>query len=182
MHAAASTSLVRAAVEGKAFADTTLPDPSARATRRLLQWLVEEAPRVIPVQEAAQWLAQSAREDAAAARPVAALLAEASYAGTVDLYTEPPPLVAAVSERPVAGRVARWQAARQPNLTNLRHEPMRIDDPHALALLASMDGTRTRDDLAESLAARLPDADKSQAPERTSTYLSQFALHGLLAG
>ena len=182
MHAAASTSLVRAAVEGKAFADAIPADPNARAMRRLLQWLVEEAPRVIPVQEAAQWLAQNAREDAAAARPVPALLAEASYAGTVDLYTHPPPLVASIGERPVAGPIVRWQAARQPNLTNLRHEPLRIDDPHALALLALLDGTRTRDDLSAALAARLPDAEKPQAGERISTYLSQFALHGLLAG
>ena len=181
MHATASTSLVRAAVEGKAFADAIPPDASARAVRRLLQWLVEEAPRVIPVQEAAQWLAQNASEDAAAARPVAALLAEACYAGTVDLYTEPPPLAATAGERPVASPVVRWQAGRQPNLTNLRHEPMRIDDPHALALLSLMDGTRTPDELALALASRLPDADRPQASERMSTYLSQFALHGLLA-
>ena len=51
---------MRAAVEGKAFADALPPDPNARAARRLLQWLVEEAPRVIPVQEAAQWLEQNA--------------------------------------------------------------------------------------------------------------------------
>ena len=181
MHAAASTSLVRAAVEGKAFADAIPNDASARAVRRLLQWLVEEAPRVIPVQEAAQWLAQNASEDAAAARPVAALLAEACYAGTVDLYTEPPPLAATAGERPVASPVVRWQAGRQPNLTNLRHEPMRIDDPHALALLSLMDGTRTRDELALALASRLSDADRPQASARMSTYLSQFALHGLLA-
>jgi 2-polyprenyl-3-methyl-5-hydroxy-6-metoxy-1,4-benzoquinol methylase len=182
MHAAASTSLVRAAVEGKAFSEPLSADPSARAMRRLLQWLVEEAPRVIPVQEAAQWLAANAPQDAAAARPVPALLAEASYAGMVELYAHPPPLVAGVSERPVASPVVRWQAARQPGLTNLRHEPLRIDDPHALALLASMDGTRTRDDLASALAARLPEAERPGAGERIATYLSQFALHGLLAG
>jgi SAM-dependent methyltransferase len=182
MHAAASMSLVRAAAEGKAFGDTASPDASARALRQLLQWLVREAPRAVAVEEAAQWLAQNAPGDAKAARPVPALLAEASYAGTVDLYTLPPPLAATVSERPVASAIARRQAARQPNLTNLRHEPWRIDDPHALALLVLIDGTRTRDDLAAALAGRLPDADKSQAAERTATYLSQFALHGLLAG
>ncbi|MFO1312707.1 MAG: class I SAM-dependent methyltransferase [Burkholderiales bacterium] len=181
MYAAASGSLVRAAVEGKAFADAVPADPSARAARALLQWLVEEAPRPVPVREAAQWLAARAPQDAAAARPVPQLLAEACYAGTVELFTQPPPLAHAPSERPRASVIVRWQAARQPNLTNLRHEPLRLDDPHALALLALMDGTRTRDDLAEALAARLPDAERAQAPERLASYLSQFTLHGLLA-
>lgn len=181
LHAAASMSLVRAAVEGKAFSDAVPADASGRATRQLLQWMVEEAPRAIPVREAEQWLAQRAPQDAAAARPVPVLLAEACYAGSVELYTEPPPLASSPGERPRAGAVARWQAARQPNLTNLRHEPLRLDDPHALALLAAMDGTRTRDDLATALAARLPEPERAQAGERLSTYLSQFTLHGLLA-
>ena len=181
MYAAASTSLVRAAVEGKAFADAVAPDPSARAMRRLLQWLVEEAPRIVPAEDATRWLAQSAPDDAAASRPVPALLAEAMYVGTVDLYTHAPPLAAAVSERPVASPIVRWQAVRQPNLTNLRHEPLRLDDPHALAMLALLDGTRTHHDLAIALARRLPDAEKGQAGERIATYLSQFVLHGLIA-
>jgi 2-polyprenyl-3-methyl-5-hydroxy-6-metoxy-1,4-benzoquinol methylase len=181
MHAAASTSLVRAAVEGKAFAEPPAADASARAMRRLMQWLVEEAPRVVPVPEAARWLAANAPEDAAAARPAPALLTEACYAGMVELYTQAPPLAASAGEHPVASAMARWQAVRQSNLTNLRHEPMRVDDPHALALLALMDGTRTRDDLALTLASRLPEAEKPQARERTTAYLSQFALHGLLA-
>lgn len=181
MWATASTSLVRAAVEGKAFADALPADPSARAMRALLQWLVEEAPRPVPVREAAHWLATRTPQDAAAARPAPQLLAEACYAGTVELYTEPPPLAHAPSGRPHASAIVRWQAARQPNLTNLRHEPLRIDDPHALALLALMDGTRTREDLAGALSARLPEGERAQAGERLATYLSQFTLHGLLA-
>ena len=181
MFATASTPLVRSAVEGKAFADAVAADPSARATRALLQWLVEEAPRPVPVREAAQWLAARAPQDAAAARPVAQLLAEACYAGTVDLYTEPPPLASVAAERPRASAIVRWQAPRQPMLTNLRHEPLRIDDPHALALLVMMDGTRTHDDLEAALALRLPEHERTQAGERLTTYLSQFTLHGLLA-
>jgi hypothetical protein len=181
LHASASTSLVRAAVEGKAFADPPAADASARAMRRLMQWLVEEAPRVVPVSDAAQWLTANAPEDASAARPVPALLAEACYAGMVELYTHAPPLSASAGEHPVASAIVRWQAARQSSLTNLRHEPMRVDDPHALALLALMDGTRTRDDLAAALASRLPEAERPRARERTAAYLSQFALHGLLA-
>ena len=110
---------------------------------------------MVPVQEAARWLAQNAQQDAAASRPVAALLAEACTPGRWTSTRSAPPLAAAVSERPVASPIVRWQAARQPNLTNLRHEPMRIDDPHALAMLALLDGTRTRDDLVAVLASRM---------------------------
>ena len=35
----------------------------------------------------------------------------------------------AAGERPEASPVARWQAARGPELTNLRHDPVRLDDP-----------------------------------------------------
>ena len=171
MHAAATMSLVRSAAEGRAFADAPADEPNARAIRRLLQWLVREAPRVVPVSEAADWLAREAPGDAAASRPVPALLAEATYAGTVDLYTHPPALAPVPGERPRASPVVRWQAARQPNVTNLRHESLRIDDSQALALLALLDGTRTREELAEA---------RGQSAQDIATYLSHFALHGLL--
>jgi len=179
MHAAASMTLVRTAADGKAFVDPPA-DASARAARRLLEWLVRDAPRIVTVEEATAWLAREAPQDAAAARSVAALLADACYAGSVDLYTRAPPLAAVPGERPAASPVVRWQASRQSGLTNIRHEPMRIDDPHALALLALLDGTRTRAELALSLEQALPDADRGNAAHHVATYLSQFALHGLL--
>ncbi len=86
MHAAATMVLVRAAAEGRAFANAPGDDPNARAMHHLLRWLVAQAPRVVPVAEAAERLAADAPEDARAARPAAALLAEACYAGTVDLF------------------------------------------------------------------------------------------------
>lgn len=182
MHAAAAMSLVRAAAEGKAFAEAPPDEPNARATRRVLQWLVREAPRIVPVAEAVAWLSQQAPGDAAAARPLPALLAEQCYAGTVELYTHPPALAAVAGERPQASPVVRWQARGQPSVTNLRHESLRIDDPAALALLVLLDGTRTRDELAAALGAQLPEAERAQVAERISAYLSHFALHGLLVG
>ena len=79
----------------------------------------------------------------------------------------PPALAAIAGERPVASPVVRWQARRQPSVTNLRHETLRIDDPLALALLVLLDGTRTRAELATALAARLP-AASARAPARGS--------------
>jgi hypothetical protein len=100
----------------------------------------------------------------------------------VELYVHPPPLAAIAGERrwrapSCAGRRAGSRAS-----TNLRHETLRIDDPLALALLVSLDGSRTRAELATALAARLPESERASAGERLATYLAHFAMHGLLAG
>jgi hypothetical protein len=152
-----------------------------RAARKVLQWLVSEAPRIVAFAEVAAWQRDHAPGDIAAARPLPALLAEACYAGTVDLYVHPPALAAVAGERPLASPVVRWQARRQRGVTNLRHETLRIDDPLALALLVLLDGTRTRAELVTAFAAHLPADVRASAGERVATHLSHFALHGLLA-
>jgi len=183
MHVAASMTLVRAAAEGKAFNEESVTsDINVRAARNLLQWLVSEAPRIVPVAEVAAWQKEHARDDIAVARPVPVLMAEGCYAGTVELYVDPPALAAIAGERPVASPVVRWQARRQPSVTNLRHETLRIDDPLARALLVLLDGTRTRPELVTAVATRLPEPERTSAGERVATYLSHFALHGLLVG
>ena len=180
MHVAASLSLVRAHAEGKAIADTAAQDHDVRAARRLLQRLVDVAPRIVPVAEAVEWQRTHAREDVGAARPVAELLVDACFAGSVDLYVQPPALAAAAAEKPCASPVVRWQAARRQAVTNLRHEPLRIDDPFALQLLVLLDGTRTLAALAAAMAPGLPAAARAGADARIATCLAHFALHGLL--
>jgi predicted O-methyltransferase YrrM len=185
MHVTASMALLRAAAEGKAFSEETA-DVNVRAARKMLQWLVSQSPRIVPVAAVAAWQKENAPDDIAVARPAHVLMAEAFYAGTVELYVDPPALAAVAGERPVASPVVRWQASRQSgqsgvtSVTNLRHETLRIDDPLALALLVLLDGTRTRPELVAAVAARLPEPERASAGERTATYLSHFALHGLL--
>ncbi len=181
MHVAASMHLAGVVAEGRPFMQEPGPgDVNARAMRRVLTWLAQDAPRVMPVAEAMAWLHGAAPDEARAARPLPQLLAEAHYAGTVDLYTEPPRLVPAAGERPVASPIVRWQGG--PHLTNLRHESLRIDDPTALALLKLMDGTRTRGQLADLIAPTLPADERGAARERIDMYLRHFALHALLVG
>ena len=181
MHVAASMALVRATAEGKAFVGTpTAADVNVRATQRVLKWLVEIAPRIVPVAEVVAWQREHFPEDILAARPLPALLAETCYAGTVELYVHPPRLAAVAGERPCASPVARWQARRQTRVTNLRHESLGIDDPLALKLLTLADGTHTRADLAAALAADLPPAERDSANQRVTMYLTHFALYGLL--
>lgn len=181
MYVAAAMPLVDAFRQGRGFTDAAAPDDaSGRAIRRVLKWLAQIAPRVVKVSDAEAWLRESAPNDARDARPLAHLLAESHYAGTVDLYTVPPLLAAEAGERPVASRVARAQAG--PLLTSLRHEPLRIDDARALALLKLMDGTRTRDELAHLLAPMMAAQDRGKARERIDAYLRDFALLGFITG
>jgi len=178
MHAAASIALVRAVAEGNAFGgDPAAASRDARAMRELLEWLVAASPRSVAMNEATAW---HAHNSPGATRSAAAILVDACFAEMVDLHVHPPQLAATASARPEAGAVVRWQIARQPMVTNLRHETLRIDDPLARSLLAALDGTRTHEHLNAFMAAALPPAERASAPARVATYLSNFALHGLL--
>ncbi len=68
----------------------------------------------------------------------------------ITLHSYLPPFVVTVSQRPVASAVARWQAQRDRLVPNLRHERVRLDSLGRWLLL-QLDGTRTRDDLLETL-------------------------------
>ena len=125
--------------------------------------------------------ATHARDDVGAARPVAELLVDACFAGSVDLYVHPPRARRRRLRRSRApARSSAGRRARQPAVTNLRHETLRIDDPFALRLLVLLDGTRTQAALAAAMAPGLPDAERAGADARVATCLAQFALHGLL--
>ena len=84
---------------------------------------------------------------------LAAELWRAFRAGEVELSAAPDRHVTAAGERPEASPVARWQAARGPELTSLSHEPVRLDDPLGRFLIRLCDGTRDRPALADALVA-----------------------------
>jgi hypothetical protein len=74
-------------------------------------------------------------------------------AGEVELFAGPARHVPVAGARPEASPVARWQAARGAELTNLRHEPVRLDDPLGRFLVRLCDGTRDRAALLDALVA-----------------------------
>jgi SAM-dependent methyltransferase len=84
---------------------------------------------------------------------LAAELWRAFRAGEVQLSSAPDRHVAAAGERPDASPIARWQAARGPELTSLSHDPVRLDDPLGRLLIRLCDGTRDRAALTEALVA-----------------------------
>jgi SAM-dependent methyltransferase len=74
-------------------------------------------------------------------------------AGEVELSAAADRHVTVPGELPEAGRVARWQASRGPELTSLTHEPVRLDDPLGRLLVRLCDGTRDRPALVDAVVA-----------------------------
>jgi methyltransferase-like protein len=59
------------------------------------------------------------------------------------------------SARPTTTPIARLEAARAVEVTNLHHEPVTMDVPFHRALLALLDGTRDRETLVKELSDRI---------------------------
>ncbi len=178
LHASASTALIRAAAEGGLAGGGA--DDDARALQR---WLVERAPRAASMAEARAWLrGRTGQKDVAPPRTIEELVAEAFAAGLAQLHAAPPRLAATVGERPLASPLARWQATRRDHLTNLRHETVKIGDATARQLLALLDGSRDRGQLAAALGPALAAADRRALEARIDPYLQAFARLALLPG
>jgi SAM-dependent methyltransferase len=71
------------------------------------------------------------------------------------LYGGPSRFVVAAGDRPMASPLARLQAARgETRLTTLRHTMRDVDDDFSRGFLASLDGTRSRAEIARDIAPR----------------------------
>jgi methyltransferase-like protein len=71
--------------------------------------------------------------------------------GVIELHVREPSLCRTLSARPVASPLARLQVDRGRPLTNLRHEPVRLDEANR-RVLRLLDGTRDRDALVAAMA------------------------------
>lgn len=111
-------------------------------------------------------------------------------AGLLDVRLEPPPLTTTVSERPLAGPVARWQATTTREVTDLRHRTVALDGVIVRRFVCLLDGTRDEARLLADLNAFLEEAHASGADvgdlprrataEEVSVHLRDVARLGLL--
>ena len=108
----------------------------------------------------------------------------------IEIQAAPITFVATVSERPQASAVARLQAEESGQVTNLRHEMVRLDEA-CRRLLPLIDGTRTREELArKALEDRLlplapglsEEAVAKAAAEKVNAVLNVMARNALLVG
>jgi len=83
---------------------------------------------------------------------LAAALLHGFSTGLVEPHTDPPCWAPRPGERPRASALARLQAAEAVDLTTLRHENVRMEEPAARRLLGLLDGTRARTEILAELA------------------------------
>jgi SAM-dependent methyltransferase len=183
MHVSATTALNRAAAEGRAAGAPPVPSAAhlPETMQALLQRLVDLSPQAMAIDDARAWLQARIRAGSKApTRTLEELLLEAFISGTVQLHAAPLPLTTTIEERPIASPLARWQAQRGNEFTNLRHEPVRVEDPVARQVLRLLDGSRNRQQLIDALSFTLPASDRSTAASRVDFYLQNFAKLALL--
>jgi hypothetical protein len=85
-------------------------------------------------------------------------------------------------ERPIVSPFARFQAASgETNLATLRQASVRIEDALTLGLIALLDGTRTREELAREIAARAGVA-REVALAQVATLITDLARLGMMVG
>jgi SAM-dependent methyltransferase len=102
-----------------------------------LEPLRAHAPETIPFGELRRGLG-------AEAEPLAEALLEGFRTELVMPHTAPLRVADANAERPVASRLARWQAAQGPDITSLAYTNVHLAEPAARALITLLDGTRDR--------------------------------------
>jgi len=182
MHLGTSPMLRHAAANGKALvnpdAAATPAAAEARLLRALCDLLLSIAPETLPVSAVGARLHWP--PPAGARRSLEALLAEACLHGLLTPSLHPGAAVARAGDRPTASAYARWQSKRGIEVTNLRHETMPLREVSALRLLALLDGTRTRADLAAELAYVLPGWAPPVIAQRVEECLAQFGKLALL--
>jgi methyltransferase-like protein len=94
-------------------------------------------------------------------------------AGMIELTLRPSQCNRNVTDNPMATRLARWQAANQDFVTNMRHQTVRLD-ANLSGILTLIDGTRTVTEL-----ATLSNSDKATTIQRLN-HLVQHSLVGVL--
>lgn len=177
MRIGASAALVRAETDGKPLLDPNQPStrkgPETQTLRALFEWLVAITPQTVSMPEVeAHLLWPPADAKGVTPRSLEAIVADACLNGALMPRLHPPAPVSFAGERPRAPAFARWEAARGLSVTNLHHETMQVHDPAALRLLALLDGSRTRADIAAAMADALPASNAHARARRIDEYLS----------
>ncbi|MEP6943753.1 MAG: class I SAM-dependent methyltransferase [Betaproteobacteria bacterium] len=158
---------------------------SALKTRRALtkaamSFLIESSPLAIAFDTVCAAAASrlALREVPADERMgLASDLLQAYAVGVVELHASASPFVLEAGDKPVASALARLQAARGAQVTNLRHEWMTLDDT-ARRAIAWLDGAHTRSDIA---ALAWPGMASAPARAQADALIALLARHALIA-
>ena len=141
---------------GGAGAKLTTADPLARA---LFWYLIDVQPQRIPFARLAAEVESRARRQwcfvPKPAQDIISDLAEFVWlmysAGLISLHVHVPPVVAEVSERPLASPLARRQARHSDVVSTLYHRSLKLGDSIQRGVVPLLDGTRDRSTLRRDL-------------------------------
>jgi hypothetical protein len=160
------------------------PNPDPQRARRL-HWAVRPAAEPLEVGLVADAFAELDRRrpravgftelrDALDADPAALAEALIDAFRRERLMPHACPLRAASDpgQRPIASPLARWQAAKGPDLTSLAYQTVRMEEPAARLLITLLDGTRDRAAIRSELQRR---AGLDLSPEDLDANLVELA-------
>jgi SAM-dependent methyltransferase len=130
---------------------------SAPSLRRALHELARAAPAPLRFDDLTQRIPGVAGLDEASGALASELFDLWLATGAIDLLTAPGSFSVIAGERPEACPLARWRATHGGTITNRLHQEVLTPDAIVRWVLARLDGTRTRGDLARE-ARSLDDA------------------------
>ena len=149
-------------------------EPEAQHPEPLVAPLVRVLARHFPEALPAADVGRTLRVDG---RALEGALWAAVDADVVALHAHAPVYAVRPGERPRASALARLQAEQAIDVTSLRHENVRMEEPAARLLLRLLDGTRDRDALRAGLAAA---GGPELPPEALDANLADLGALGLL--
>ena len=88
------------------------------------------------------------------ATQLAAFLLSLLKVDRLEAFVHPPEFASEISLRPIADRLARWQAFEGDNVTTRRHRAVRLE-PLARKVLCLLDGTHDKAAIVEALQGEL---------------------------
>jgi len=97
--------------------------------------------------------------------------------GMLDFHMHEPSYCDRITNKPIASPLARWQAAHGTEISNLRHEGLRIKDPLALKLIQLLDGTRDEKQLFKDLLAYIQSPQFRVTHQQRSRVAAQLSVH-----
>jgi methyltransferase-like protein len=131
----------------------TVSDPFVKAT---FFELAKAWPGSITFDDLVSRLRSWVPDQADPAGTLTQILIQLPLGKALDIRPTPWPWADSISERPVVSRQARIQAQHGIEVTSLRHNGIRLDNPLAVQMVKALDGTHHRSELPELLGAQGP--------------------------
>ena len=170
--------------------DTALPSGKAALSMLIDAWPLRlpfsDLVKGVHSQLAAAGLPEAA--EGSLAESLAGFLHHLNSVGLVEFYSEPSRQCKAISARPLASAMARWQAARGNLITTLRHVGLTFQDEMTIRLIPLLDGTRTLEELIAAMLSSTnapgsdPAAEHAEMEAIVAERLERLATEGILMG